>query len=197
MRRLVIPLAAAVMVVAVMIFQAQTVDPVLCEPPAVALPDLPGYAAEVLEPSEAELHVLPSDTRFDKRRYVAEDGTWHLVSAVIGGSSKSSIHRPELCLPAQGFQMRDPRTAEVEGVEWHLVTLARKDAASLGFAYTFYNQAGFRTSSHMKRIFRDVLDRSILGRIDRWIMVTVNSSTSDERVVSEFLSKLKKQGGVL
>jgi len=196
MRRLVIPVLSAMLVVAAMLYQAKTVVPVLCEAPAVVLPDVPGYQAEVLEPSESELHVLPSDTRFEKRRYVADDGSWFVVSAVIGGHSKSSIHRPELCLPAQGFQMRDPRVIRVDGVEWHLVTLARKDAASLGFAYTFYNQDGFRTSSHLKRIFRDVWDRSVLSRIDRWIMVTVNASTADERVLSAFLSRLKK-GGVL
>jgi len=194
MRPLVIPVAACALVVAAMLYQARTVVPVLCEAPAVVLPDLAGYEAEALEPSEAELHVLPSDTRFEKRRYVAADGTWHLVTAVIGGSSKSSIHRPELCLPAQGFQMREPRVVDADGVEWHLVTLARGDAASLGFAYTFYNQAGYRTSSHVKRIFRDVWDRSILGRIDRWVMVTVNSSTADGRVVGAFLAQLKKGG---
>lgn len=194
MQKLVIPVIATALVVAAMVYQARTIDPVLCEAPAVVLPQLPGYTAEKLEPSEAELHVLPSDTRFEKHRYVAEDGTWYLVTAVIGGHSKSSIHRPELCLPAQGFQMREPRVVRVDGAEWHLVTLARKDAASLGFAYTFYNQDGFRTSSHLKRIFRDVWDRSIRGRIDRWVMVTVNSSVSDEKELSAFLSQLQKGG---
>jgi len=196
MRRFVIPIVATALVVAAMVYQAKTVVPVLCEPPAVSLPDIPGFSMEIVEPSEAELHVLPSDTRFEKRRYVADDGSWHVVSAVVGGRSKNSIHRPELCLPAQGFQMRDPRVIQVGGTEWHLVTLARKDAGSLGFAYTFYNQEGFRTSSHLKRIFRDVWDRSVLGRIDRWVMVTVNSSTADERTLSDFLSLLKKGGAL-
>jgi len=196
MRRLLIPAFAAVLTVAAMLYQAKTVAPVLCEPPTVVLPEVPGFAAEVLEPSEAELHVLPSDTRFDKRRYVAEDGTWFLVTVVIGGHSKSSIHRPELCLPSQGFQMREPQTVRADGAEWHLVTLERKDAASLGFAYTFFNQDGFRTSSHLKRIFRDIWDRSVLGRIDRWVMVTVNSSESDEKALVKFLTQLKKDGSL-
>jgi len=194
MRRYVIPTTAAVLVVAAMLYQARTVVPVLCEAPVASLPDLPGYAAEVLQPSEAELHVLPSDTRFEKRRYVADDGVWFVVSSIVGGRSKSSIHRPELCLPAQGFQMRDPRVISVDGIEWHLVTLAWKQSRALGFAYTFYNQDGYQTSSHLKRIFRDVWDRSINGRIDRWTMVTVNSSTADERILRDFLLRLKKGG---
>jgi len=196
MRRLVIPAVAAALVVVAMLYQAQTAEPALCEAPTVVLPDLPGYAAEPLEPGEAERTVLPPDTRIEKLRYVAEDGTWHLVSAVVGGRSKGSIHRPEMCLPAQGFQMRDPRTVCVDGIAWHLVALDGRDSRSLGFAYTFYNQDGFRTSSHLKRIFCDVWDRSMRGRIDRWVMVTVNSSTADEKAQLSFLSLLKKGGAL-
>ena len=87
--------------------------------------------------------------------------------------------------------MADPRMVEVGGVEWRLVTLARGLLPPLGFAYTFFNQDGFRTSSHVRRIFRDVWDRSVLRRIDRWAMLTVNSSFSDDRRVSEFLLRLK------
>lgn len=191
MRGLVIPIVATALMVGAMLYQAKTVDPVLCEAPAVRLGEIAGFTSEPVEVSEAELTVLPSDTQFDKRAYQGADGAQFNVSVVIGGRSKSSVHRPELCLPAQGFQMSDPRHAEVEDVDWHLVTLARRDAPSMGFAYTFFNQAGYRTSSHVKRIFRDVLDRSFLGRIDRWVMVTVYASSADERALKDFLAKLK------
>ena len=191
MRKVLTPLKAAVLVVAVMLYQARTVNPVLCEAPSVKLVEIKGFASEPIAISEAERTVLPADTEIDKRRYVSPDGEF-LVSVVVGGRSKSSIHRPELCLPAQGFQMASPRTVEVGGVEWHVVTLARKEASSMGFAYTFFNQDGYRTSSHLRRIFRDVWDRSMRGRIDRWVMLTVNSSISDEARLMAFLGKLKE-----
>ena len=191
MRKVLTPLMAAVLVVAVMLYQARTVNPVLCEAPSVKLMEIKGFASEPIAISEAERTVLPADTEIDKRRYVSPDGEF-LVSVVVGGRSKSSIHRPELCLPAQGFQMASPRTVEVGGVEWHVVTLARKEASSMGFAYTFFNQDGYRTSSHLRRVFRDVWDRSMRGRIDRWVMLTVNSSISDEARLMAFLGKLKE-----
>lgn len=191
MRKVLTPLMAAVLVVAVMLYQARTVNPVLCEAPSVKLMEIKGFASEPIAISEAERTVLPADTEIDKRRYVSPDGEF-LVSVVVGGRSKSSIHRPELCLPAQGFQMASPRTVEVGGVEWHVITLARKEASSMGFAYTFFNQDGYRTSSHLRRIFRDVWDRSMRGRIDRWVMLTVNSSISDEARLMAFLGKLKE-----
>ena len=187
-----VPVMAAALVVAMMVWQGRESEPVMCEAPSVRLGELAGFESETVPPSEGELHTLPPDTIIDKRMYRAEDGSWYSVSLIIGGRSKSSIHRPELCLPSQGFQMMDPRNVEISGIDWHLLTLARRVAPQLAFAYTFFNQDGFRTSSHVRRIFRDVWDRSMRRRIDRWAMVTVNSSFSDDRRVSEFLLRLKE-----
>ena len=192
MRKVLIPAVTAALVVAAMLYQARTVDPVLCDAPDAKLVEIAGYTSEPVEVSEAEHHTLPADTQFDKRCYTDADGNSFQVSAVIGGKSKSSIHRPELCLPTQGFQMMSPRTVEVGDIDWRLVTLAHRDSPSMGFAYTFFNQDGYRTSSHLRRIFQDVWDRSIRGRIDRWVMVTVNSSTADEARLTAFLAGLKE-----
>lgn len=191
MRQGLIPLAAAVLVIGAMLHQGRTVEPVLCEAPSVVLGELPFYKSEERPMGEAERTVLPADTRFERRAYADQQGNWFLVTAVIGGRSKSSIHRPEMCLPAQGFQLSSPRTLTAGGVDWHSVTLTRGDRPCNGFAYTFFNQEGFRTPSHFVRIARDVWDRSMLGRIDRWVMVTVLASASDDRSLSLFLEKLK------
>ena len=186
---------AFALVVPLMFFQAATPDVTVAEAPNVHLADMPGFSSEILEPSEAELTVLPSDTIIEKRRYVADSGDWMVVSLVVGGKSKSSIHRPELCLPAQGLQMERPRTRSVAGRDWRFIDLASKDSPTFGFAYTFFNQDGFRTASHVSRIFRDVVDRSVLNRIDRWAMVTVNASRSDDAGLSYLLSRLELDGG--
>ncbi|MBQ2623637.1 MAG: exosortase [Kiritimatiellae bacterium] len=186
---------AFALVVPLMFFQAATPDVTVAEAPNVHLADIPGFSSEVLEPSEAELTVLPSDTVIEKRRYVADSGDWMVVSLVIGGKSKSSIHRPELCLPAQGLRMERPRTRSVAGRDWRFIDLASKDSPTFGFAYTFFNQEGFKTASHVSRIFRDVVDRSVLNRIDRWVMVTVNASRSDDVGLSYLLSRIELDGG--
>lgn len=191
MRTFVIPVVMAALVVGVMCCQTRNVEPVLCDAPTVRLGEIGGFESAAVAPSEGELTVLPADTIIDKRTYRSPDGTTFLVSLVIGGRHKSSIHRPEMCLPSQGFQMMAPRDLVVAGTDWRTVTLARRDAMPQGFAYTFFNQDGFRTSSHLKRIFRDVWDRSVCGRIDRWAMVTVNASTADEARLAAFLENLK------
>lgn len=192
MRDIVISAIAAAVVVTVMVIQSIKCSPSLSEAPSASLTDIDGFTAETIEPSEAERNVLPSDTILDKRRYVDAVGNWYVVSLVVGGRSKSSIHRPELCLPSQGFQMTSPRQVEAAGTDWQVVTLMRRAQSPLGFAYTFFNQAGFRTSSHVRRIMQDVWDRSIHSRIDRWAMVTVVSSVADDSRICAFLAKLRE-----
>jgi len=190
-----VPILCLVVVLPVMFCQSQTPQPQVCELPDVHLSELSGFTSEIQPISDAERNILPGDTRIEKRLYTAKDGNWFLVSLVTSGKSKSSIHRPELCLPSQGFLMANPRTAEACGITWRVLTLAGgTDRPSLGFAYTFFNQDGFRTSSHVLRIFKDVWDRSLYNRIDRWIMVTVSSSRIDDAGLTAFLQRLKTGG---
>jgi hypothetical protein len=127
--------------------------------------------------------------------YTDANGDWFAVSAVIGGVSKMSIHRPELCLPGQGYLMSSPRDVRSsDGISWRMITLEKGSPGKQGFAYTFFNQDGFRTSSHTMRILCDVWDRTVFNRIDRWVMITVNSSVADDDRLLAFLARLK--GGV-
>lgn len=185
LRSLLVPGLCLVLLVPTMAYQAMTPEVTLAEAPEVHLGEIPGYASVELEASEAELTVLPADTRIEKRMYTAQNGAWFEVSVVVGGASKSSIHRPELCLPAQGFQMVRPRTVKAGGTNWRFISLAGNRAEPIGFAYTFFNQDGYHTASHVSRILRDIWDRSVLNRIDRWVMVTINaSSDSDAALVA-------------
>lgn len=193
MKRVLVPVLTVALLAATMCWQSAMPDTLLCEPPDRHLKLLPGFTSERREPGEAELSTLPGDTSIEKRVYTAEDGAAFQVTLVIGGRSKSSIHRPELCLPSQGFLMTDPHTILVGETDWRVIVLdGGKGRPSSGFAYTFFNQEGFRTSSHIRRIFKDVWDRSLYGRIDRWAMVTVFATVTDDASLAAFLAKLKE-----
>lgn len=189
--RKVIPFLVFAVVAAVMVWQQLTPETVLMPAPEIVYPEIAGMRWESLEMSDAERETLPKDTVIVRRRYTGADGHWYQVSAVVGGRSKSSVHRPELCLPGQGFQMSDPRTVLVGGTNWRRITLMKGGTPPSSFAYTFTNGTGFKTSSHLVRILTDVWDRSILGRIDRWVMLTVVSSRSDEAGFSRFLEQME------
>lgn len=175
---MVLPVVAAIAFTAFEVVQGTSREATLAEIGEVGFAEIPGFESRPVAASEAELKTLPADTVILHREYASPHGVRAFVSAVTGGRSKSSIHRPELCLPSQGFQMSAPRTVEAGGRSWRVIDLARRSETAL-FAYTFFNQEGFRTSSHVERIFRDVCDRSFRNRIDRWVMVTATIAPGD------------------
>ena len=181
---------STLLLLAAMIWQAKTPETVLMPEPSVTLPELAAAETEELEMSEAERTTLPADTKIRRRRYHLRNGSVIQVSAVIGGRSKSSVHRPELCLPGQGYRMSSPRTLSVGGVDWRTLVLERGGEGRTRFAYTFANGTGFRTSSHLVRIFADVWDRSLKGRIDRWVMITVSAPDSEDATFARILESL-------
>ncbi len=152
--------------------------------------------------SLGELTDLPKDTVIIKRNYRASDGLVYATSVVIGGRSRGSIHRAELCLPAQGFMMlgaeRMPlRLAGGKSLKVRKIAAKRAGGAMLTLVYWFRSQER-ESCSHSERILLDVWDRSIHNRINRWVMVAVNvaseldSPESVERFES-FLSELYPQ----
>ena len=122
--------------------------------------------------------------------YESRSGAQFLVSFVVGGVARASIHRPELCLPSQGYVMSNPRNFDIAARPWHVIDIRKPGGAPAMEAYTFFNQEGFRTASHTRRIWQDVIDRSVLNRVDRWVMLTVHAVGSTEEELLEFLKAM-------
>ena len=91
-----------------------------------------------------------------------------------------SIHRPELCLPSQGFVLSERNIIHLsESVP--MATFALRKEGTLGtsgFAYLFLNSK-IATVSNIKRVLGDCLERSICNRIPRWAMITIQSPNHD------------------
>ena len=125
---------------------------------------------------------LPEDTRILKRNYSRGDGGALAVTVVVSGKSRLSIHRPEMCLPGQGFQILSTRVRTLDlgngrTLRVNVVKAARADERPIGFLYWFVNPRR-ETTSHWARIFSDVWARSAHNRVNRWCMVTVFSNQS-------------------
>ena len=187
---------AAVFLSGTLVFQAKTPPATVAKAPEVGFAALDGYStddvkyAEQQKVSEGELKILPADTRIVKKMYESRSGAQFLASFVVGGVSRASIHRPELCLPSQGYVMSNPRNFDVAGRPWHVIDIVRPGSLPAMEAYTFFNQEGFRTASHTHRIWRDVIDRSVMNRVDRWVMLTVHAAGATEGELLEFLESM-------
>ena len=70
-----------------------------------------GVPLKRMEPGENELAFLPADTSLGRCGYSAEDGFGCVVSVVLMGTDRTSIHRPQICLTGQGWAL-DPNRSE-------------------------------------------------------------------------------------
>jgi hypothetical protein len=121
---------------------------------------------------------------------------------VVAGRRRGSIHRPELCLPAQGFLMTDARRLNLNvagGFPQTVRAIVVQRSGGMRFSLTYWFFCRDREScSHTDRILSDIWDRSIHNRINRWVMVAVTTSSeldSPESVgrFEAFLSGLSAQ----
>ena len=142
----------------------------------------PLCGGEVDRMSRAERDILPNDTQTRKAIYAAPNGDAFTIAVVVAGRNRMSIHRPELCLPAQGFVLSERAVAEVlPGLPMACFSIHQKGETRMrGFAYVFLNSRE-ATVSNLRRVVGDSLERSLRNRIQRWAMVTVRCDTQDFR----------------
>ena len=140
----------------------------------------PQCQGEVYPVSRAELDILPSDTQSYKVTYTFSNYDVFTVALVIAGENRMSIHRPELCLPAQGFVLSERQPyAVADALPMATFSLRRKgQSRTSGFAYVFLNSKG-ATISNLQRVLSDSWERSAYNRIPRWAMLTITSPSYD------------------
>lgn len=141
--------------------------------------------------SEAERIILPADTEFARKTYRTRLGDQVLVSIVLSGSDKRSIHRPEICLPGQGWIIKGGNPLKVQiGEEQKLevmnLFLERQIQTAAGSklklnSYYMYWFVGsdMTTSSHLERVLVSMWDRIFKRKNHRWAYVIVSSTITE------------------
>lgn len=142
--------------------------------------------------SPQELTILAGDTGFARRLYTNPFGDEVSVGIVLSGNDMAnSIHRPERCLPAQGWTvLRSDRVAvPIQGAGPLQVTklfdVAERKVESgqmitfRNLTYYWFVGANGTTPSHLARTAIDIKDRILHGENQRWAYVTVASTVTD------------------
>jgi hypothetical protein len=165
--------------------------------PAVSM-DLPyqigPLSAFSQEVSQAELTILPPDTTFARKTY----GTLEqnpaeriLCSIVLAGKVPRSLHRPERCLPAQGYTIKDSTLVDIPLKSGHnlganalyLQRAFRRDdglpvIVNSYFLYWFVAE-GVTTPDHFERVFLTNWDLLVHRVNQRWSYVFVHANILD------------------
>lgn len=135
--------------------------------------------------TQREIDILAKDTQFARKVYTSPQGDKIFVSIVLSGDDMtSSIHRPERCLPAQGWSLLQSSQRAVEIPDAGPLRVTRLSNAREVTAgpqrftlhnLTYYWFIGYDavTPSHFSRTVIDLRDRILHGFDQRWAYVTV------------------------
>lgn len=165
------------------------------------------YTSEKQKPLPEELGMLPKDTTYGRRVYRAPDGFQILVSVVLMGTDRTSIHRPEFCLTGQGWKIDQPTTG-VERVELagkmgktldYNRMLLDKDlpgeggiaAPAKGLYLYWFIADGKETPGQMQRMWWMAGDLLRTGKLQRWAYVAYFTYCRPEQE-QESLERLRK-----
>ncbi|MDB6017745.1 MAG: eight transrane protein EpsH [Pedosphaera sp.] len=145
------------------------------------------YKSEVIEPDPGLFTYMPKDSSFGQRRYVATDGFTTLLNAVLMGTDRSTIHKPQFCLTGIGWKIDDSKSVEttVPMQNPHPYDLpVMKLLATRNFdikgrtvtargIYVYWFVADHElTASHWTRMWRMGKELLSTGRLQRWAYIT-------------------------
>lgn len=168
----------------------QSAPPDIVPEPGVVmnLPTLVGEFWGTDEPvSPSELAMLPGDTQFAKKIYQDLSGNSLTAQIVLSGGEKRSIHRPEICLPAQGWSIKAGEVIPVtlasgREIEVMKLTLVRDIEVAPGqrrqlkshFLYWFVGKDS-TTPYHWVRLAKTNWDMVVKKLQHRWAYVIVSA----------------------
>ena len=129
---------------------------------------------------------MPADTTYGYRRYIGPDGFRLDLRVVLMGTDRTSIHKPEYCLPGQGFQITKSEVLKLRMTEPHAYDLPvtriiarrvvrRPDGESLElravFVYWFVADEQV-SADHLERMIWMARDLVFRGTLQRWAYVS-------------------------
>ena len=147
------------------------------------------FSGEPQEVSESEKVILPSDTQFAKMLYKNLRGDQINFQIVLAGAEKRSIHRPQVCLKAQGWTIDESEVIPVKlgnggTLRAMQLSISRPVEVRPGefqtlhsiYLYWFVGD-GVTTPDHWKRILLTSWDRVVHRRNHRWAYIIVSASS--------------------
>ncbi len=160
----------------------------------VSLPDYLGieWTGESVPVTAAEREILPPDTGYSRKLYFNHhDATQQaFLSIVLSGRDRTSIHRPEICLVAQGWTLLGTSEhrfsfpghpeaafpATLLHVQREALTPRGRETIQALVAYWFVSSDAV-VASHVDRMWHDAWNRMRHLRADRWAYVLMLTDT--------------------
>jgi hypothetical protein len=144
--------------------------------------------------SKIEQDLLPKDTEGARRLFKNKNGDELYCSIILAGREVTSIHRPELCLPGQGWRIESEYTERVPaaGAPGGALRVMRMNGARSVplpggrmvelrsvFVYWFIGKNRM-TPYHWQRIYWTTKDRVLHNTNHRWAYILIHVSIGND-----------------
>jgi hypothetical protein len=144
------------------------------------------YTSELLPQAEIVTNVLPRDTSYGQRRYLAEDH-WITVNTVLMGSDRGSLHKPQYCLTGSGWTitktevvsipMERPVAYDLNVIKLTASTILKNEGREQPFSaiYVYWYVSDHALSadpSGMDRMWSMARRLVTEGILERWAYIT-------------------------
>ena len=138
-----------------------------------------------------ERDMLGPDTQFARKLFARGTDEIYVSVVLSGPDMNTSIHRPERCLPAQGWTIASSETTAIPLANGELKATRLHNIKSVpvqnGQTFTFrslnyYWFIGHEdvTPSHYERTWIDIRDRVLKGQNQQWAYVTVTATVTKD-----------------
>ncbi len=154
----------------------------------IDLPDkILDFTSEKLEQDSIVTNMLPKDTSFASRRYRTSTNEFGITANIVMmGKDRTSIHKPEYCLPGQGWHIESktnvdltiagPHPYQLSVAKWVIGNSFKGDNGQMqeirGLYMFWFVADNEQTTDHWTRILwlaRDLLRHGVL---QRWAYVS-------------------------
>jgi hypothetical protein len=152
--------------------------------------DLPAnvldFTSKKEEQDQTVLNTLPKDTSYAQRFYSTTNGFWVNANIILMGTDRTSIHKPEFCLPGQGWRIDKKTTVNIpisgihpyqlQVAKWTITNFLQNNEGQkqeVRGLYVFWFVArDEQTTSHEQRIWWLTRDLLTTGVLQRWAYVS-------------------------
>lgn len=139
------------------------------------------FKSQPIPITEPQLHALPGDTTYGRRLYFTDDGFRAAGGVVLMGSDRTSIHKPEFCLPGNGWHIQkkesdeiainSPQPYKLPVMKWTVTQETRGGTIDGLYVFWFVNDREI-TREHSGRMISIAKSMFTKGELERWAYVS-------------------------
>ena len=156
------------------------------------------YQGREFDMTAAEKNLLDEGVKLSRNIYASAKGRQIMATVILSGFEKRSLHRPEVCLPNQGWTVTDRTPIPLQLADGREITImmmrifrdvepqpgVRIRTRAINF-YWYIGSDGTTCADHYEHVFLSYYDAVFRNIQHRWAMASIYVPLPEQRVGDE------------